>query len=141
MSVRCFFCRSDLSQTTVVRAQHKSQRIFFEIFSKLVSAFSAFVHLDSESPKVPFFIGTLRVRCTIRTFRHNFPPSRVIGKITIEGCALFRFLRICCVFSIRPKSCCQTSYTPKDKRNRIVHTPILYIVSTAPSQHISPATQ
>ena len=82
MSVRCFFCHSYLSQTTVVRAQHKLQRAFLEIFSKLISTFSAFVHLDFESAKVPFFIGHLCVRCAIRTFWHNFPPSLVIGTIT-----------------------------------------------------------
>jgi hypothetical protein len=75
MPVRCFFAHSYLSQTTVVCAQHKLQGAFLEIFSKLVSAFSAFVHLDSESSKVPFFIGPLCVRCAIRTFWHNFPPS------------------------------------------------------------------
>jgi hypothetical protein len=66
-----------------VCAQHKLQRVFLEIFSKLVSAFGAFVHFDSESAKVPFFIGSLRVRCAIRTFWHEFPPSRVIDTITI----------------------------------------------------------
>jgi len=83
MPVRCFFAHSYLSQTTVVRAQHKLQRAFLEIFSKLISTFSAFVHFDFESPKLPFFIGPLRVRYAIRTFWHNFPPSRVIGTITI----------------------------------------------------------
>jgi hypothetical protein len=51
-------------------AQHKLQRAFLEIFSKLISTFSALVHLDPESPKGPFFIRPLRVRCTIRTSWH-----------------------------------------------------------------------
>ena len=63
--------------------QHKSQGAFLEIFSKLISTFSAFVHFDFESPKFPFFVGSLRVRCTIRAFWHDFPPSSVIGKIVI----------------------------------------------------------
>jgi len=83
MSVLGFFCRSNLSQTTVVCAQHKLHRVFLEIFSKLISTFSTFVHLDFESPKLPFFIGSLRVRCAIRTFWHEFPTSLVIGKIAI----------------------------------------------------------
>jgi hypothetical protein len=83
MPVHGFFCRSNLSQTTVVCAQHKLHRVFLEVFSKLVSTFSAFVHLDSESPKGPFFIGSLCVRCAIRTFWHEFPTSSVIGKIAI----------------------------------------------------------
>jgi hypothetical protein len=37
----------------------------------LISTFSAFVHLDSESAEGPFFIGSLRVRCAIRAFWHN----------------------------------------------------------------------
>jgi hypothetical protein len=81
LSVRCFFAHSDLSQATVVCAQNKFQSVFFEVFSKLISTFSAFVHLDSESSKVPFFIGYLHVCCAVRTFRQNFPPSRAIGRI------------------------------------------------------------
>jgi len=83
MPVLGFFCRSNLSQTTVVCAQHKLQRAFLEILSKLISTFSALIHLDPEPAKSPFFIGPLRVRCAIRTFWHNFLPSRVIGTITI----------------------------------------------------------
>jgi hypothetical protein len=37
----------------------------------LISTFSALAHFNIESPKLPFFIGTLLVRCTIRTFWHN----------------------------------------------------------------------
>ena len=81
MSVRCFFAHSDLSQATVVCAQNEFQSVFFEVFSKLIPAFGAFIHLDSESSKVPFFIGSLHVCCAIRTFRQNFPPFRVIGRI------------------------------------------------------------
>jgi hypothetical protein len=81
--VRRFFPHSNLSQTAVVRAQDKAQRAFHEIFSKLVSTFSALVHLDCESPKVPFFGGSGRVRCAIRTFWHNFPLFKVVDKITI----------------------------------------------------------
>jgi len=81
--VRRFFPHSNLSQTTIVRAQDKSQRAFHEIFSKLVSTFSALVHLDCESPEVPCFCGSWRVRCAIRRFWHNLPPFKVIGKITI----------------------------------------------------------
>jgi hypothetical protein len=81
--VRGFFCRSNLSQTTVVCAQHKLQRAFLEIFSKLISTFSALVHLDPEPAKGPFFIRPVLVRCTIRTSWHNFLPSRIIGTITI----------------------------------------------------------
>ncbi len=81
--VRRFFPRSDFSQTTVVCAQDKSQRASHEIFSKLISTFGAFIHLDCESPKVPFFCGSWRVRCAIRTFRHNSSPFRVMGKIAI----------------------------------------------------------
>jgi hypothetical protein len=79
--VRCFFCHSDLSQATVVCAQNKLQRVFLEVFSKLISTFSALIHLDPESSKVPFLIGSLHVRCAIRTFRQNSAPLRVIGKI------------------------------------------------------------
>jgi hypothetical protein len=69
MPIRCFFAHSDLSQATVVCAQDKFQSVFFEVFSKLISTFSAFVHLDPESSKVPFLIGYLHVCCTIRAFR------------------------------------------------------------------------
>ena len=81
--VRRFFPHFDLSKSTVVSAQNKSQRASHEIFSKLISAFSAFVHFDFESPKVPFFIGSLCVRFAVRTFWHNLPPFKVMGKITI----------------------------------------------------------
>ena len=64
-------------------AQDKSQRVSHEIFSKLVSTFSALVHLDCELPKVPCFCGSRRVCCAIRTFWHNLPPFKVMGKITI----------------------------------------------------------
>jgi hypothetical protein len=47
------------------------------------STFSALVHLDCESPKVPCYCGSWRVRRAIRTFWHNLPPFKVIGKITI----------------------------------------------------------
>jgi hypothetical protein len=46
MPVCRFFTYSDLSQTTVVSAQDKSQRASHEIFSKLVSTLSALIHLD-----------------------------------------------------------------------------------------------
>jgi hypothetical protein len=69
--VRCFFAHSDSSQTPVVGAQHKFQCISHEVFPELISTFGAFVHLDSELPKVPFFIGLLRVRFAIRTFWHH----------------------------------------------------------------------
>ena len=64
-------------------AQDKSQRAFQEIFSKLVSTFSALVHLDCELPKVPCLCGSWYVCCAIRTFWHDFPLFKVIGKITI----------------------------------------------------------
>ena len=64
-------------------AQDKSQRASHEIFSKLISTFSAFIHLDCESPKVPLFCGSWHVRFTIRTLWHKLPPFKVIGKITI----------------------------------------------------------
>jgi hypothetical protein len=60
--VRRFFPPSNPSQTTVVSAQNKSQHASHEIFSKLISTFSALEHLDYESPKVPFFCGSWRVR-------------------------------------------------------------------------------
>jgi len=78
-----FFPHSDLSQTTVVCAQDKSQRASHEIFSKLVSTFSTLVHLDCELPKVPCFCGSWYVCCAIRTFWHDLPPFKVIDKITI----------------------------------------------------------
>jgi hypothetical protein len=81
--VRRFFPHSNLSQTTVVSAQDKSQRASHEIFSKLISTLSALIHLDSEPPKVPFFCGSWRVRFAVRTFWHNLPPFKVRGKITI----------------------------------------------------------
>jgi len=83
MPVRRFFPHSDLSQTTVVRTQNKSQRASHEIFSKLISTFSALIHLDCESPKVPCFCGFWRVCFAIWTLWHNFPLFKVIGKITI----------------------------------------------------------
>ena len=83
MSVRCFFPHSNLSQTTVVSAQDKSQRASHEIFSKLISTLSALVHLDCESPKIPFFGGSWYVCCAIRAFRHNPSPFKVKGRITI----------------------------------------------------------
>jgi hypothetical protein len=81
--VRRFFPHFNLSQSTIVSAQNKSQRASHEIFSKLISSFSAFVPLDSESSIIQFFYGPLRVRFAIRTFWHNFPPFRVLCKITI----------------------------------------------------------
>jgi len=83
VSVHRFFPYSDFSQATVVRAQNKSQRASHVIFSKLISTFSALVHLDCESPKVPCFCGSWRVRCVIRTLWHNFPLLEVIRKIAI----------------------------------------------------------
>jgi len=83
MPIRRFFPHSDLSQTTVVRAQHKLQGASLEMFSELISTFSAFVHSYFESAKVPFFCGSGRVRCAIRTFWHSFPLFEVIGEITI----------------------------------------------------------
>jgi len=71
MSVRCLLAHCDSSQTTVVRAQNKFQCVSLEVFPELVPTFCAFVHLDSELPKVPLFVGLLRVRCAIRTFWHN----------------------------------------------------------------------
>jgi hypothetical protein len=53
------------------------------MFSKLISTLSALIHLDGESPKVPFFCGSGHVRFAIRTFRHNPSPFKVKGRITI----------------------------------------------------------
>ncbi len=83
MPVCRFFAHSNLSQTTVVCAQNKSQRASHEIFSELVSAFSALIHLDCESPKGPCFCGPWYVSCTIRAFWHDLPPFKIIGEITI----------------------------------------------------------
>lgn len=58
MPICRFFAHFNLSQTTVVRAQNKSQRASHEIFSKLISTLSALIHLDCESPKVPCFCGS-----------------------------------------------------------------------------------
>ena len=83
MPVRCFFAYSDLSQAAIVCAQNKFQSVLFEVFSKLISAFSAFIHLDPESSKVPFFIRFLHVCCAIWTFRQNSPPFRAINEILV----------------------------------------------------------
>ncbi len=83
MPVCCFFACFDSSQAPVVCAQNKFQSVFFKVFSKLISAFSAFVHFDSESSKVPFFVGCLHVCCAVRAFRQDFPPFRVIDSILI----------------------------------------------------------
>jgi hypothetical protein len=81
--VRRFFPHSNLSQTTIVSAQNKSQRASHEIFSKLVSTLRALIHLDCKSPKVPLFHASRHVRFAIRTSWHNLPPFKVIDSITI----------------------------------------------------------
>lgn len=81
MPVRCFFAYSDLSQATVVCAQNKFQSVFFEVFSKLISAFSALIHLDSESSKVPIPYWDFACVLCNSDISANSSPLIVIGKI------------------------------------------------------------
>ena len=62
-------------------AQNKFQCVSHEVLPELISTFIAFVHFDSELPKVPFLNGLLRVRCAIRTFRQNSSPLRALSGI------------------------------------------------------------